>query len=131
MMISIEEARWIVRNLEATEVALTTFRKAVGDDGRARNVAAILDLRTGRVEYPSWPRDRRVLWGAANVVLAETTATRREDVEAEAVRGAKIPPSTDVLEAPVFLEAERDGLNMAAIERQLKHAYEVYGEGAA
>ncbi len=130
-MISIEKARWIVRGLEATDVALTTFRKAVGDDGRARNVAAILDLRTGRVRYQPWPRDRRVLWGASNIVLAQTTATEREDVEAEAVRRAKIPPSADVLEAPVFLAAARDGLNMADIERQLRRAYEVLGEGAA
>ena len=64
-------------------------------------------------------------------MLSQTTATRREDVEAEAKRRAEVPPSDEVIEESVVRVVARDGLNSLGIERQLRHAYEILDEGAA
>ncbi len=130
-MIDIQDSRWIASKLDAADVARLAWRASVDEYGEVCNAAAILDLRSGRVVYRSWPRDRRALWGASNVLLAVVSAARREDVEAKARRGATMPPSGEVLEEGVVRAAVSRGLDYADIEHQIRHAYEVYGEGAA
>lgn len=130
-MISVEAARWLVEHLDPAAIARQTWRaSAAGEDGRAREAAAILDLRTGRVEYRSWDRERVLLPSARRVVLATTTAARREDVEAGAARSASVPPSDEVVEEGVVRAAAREGLDLADIESQLQRAFEVRGFGA-
>ncbi|MDP9474933.1 MAG: DUF3656 domain-containing protein [Actinomycetota bacterium] len=130
-MISIEEARRIVRGLVAERIARLTWHASVGADGEAYNAAAILDLGTGKVVYHSWRRDLVPVANFSHVVLSQTSATRREDVEADARRSASVPPSDDVVEEGVAQAAAKKGLDMNDIERQLRRAYEVLGEGAA
>lgn len=130
-MITIDDARWIVRALDAASIARRTWRASLGPDGEARNSAALLDLETGHVHYRTWGRDRTPIRSARRIVLATTTATRREDVEAEARRGAKVAPSDDVIEEAEVRAAARRGLDQLGIERQLRRAYEILREGAA
>lgn len=131
-MISSEEARWIVAGLDAGDLARRVWRASQDEDGEARNAEAELLLRTGDVLVHPWGRNSTlVARPATTIVLATTTATRREDVEAEARRGTKVPPSNEVIEEGVVREARREGLDHEAIERQLRRAYEVMGEGAA
>lgn len=133
-MIPHEEARAILSHLDAGDIARRTWRAAAHEDGSACYAATVLDLRTGKIRADFWPRESILPrdWGEI-VVIGVISASRREDTEAEAARGASVPPSADVVEEGVVERARKKGLAWDNIEEQLRRSYGSHGgdQGAA
>ena len=124
-MITIEEARYILRDLDAADIVRRAWRASLDAEGESCYAAVVLDLRTARIRIDYWPPESLVLrdWGV--IVLAEITAVRRDDAEAEANRRTKVAPSADVVVEGEVERAAQEGLNWGEIEQQLRKAYQL------
>lgn len=121
-VMSIEEARYIVRWLDPGPLARKVWR-AAGDEGYA---VGALALSTHRVIVVSWPaagKPHPIDEPLVALVFCEPgqhTRTHRRLSYA-----ASVPPSEEVVEEEAVREAIREGICFERVEKRLR---EIYGE---
>lgn len=124
-MIAMDDARRILRDTTAEDVARRTWRAAAGEDDECY-VATVLDLEDGSIRANYWPTLPLLPPSHTVVVLATITAAERNALIAEAGQGTKLEPSAEDLEAEAVRYGTSQGLDWADIESQLRFAYHVH-----
>lgn len=125
-MISIEDARWIVREMGAGRLARLAFRSALaGFDSVDLRVAVVLDLTDGGVRIITWHATDRMEWPSHLISLAYADTATVEDAKRRIGTGCVVRPSMDAMEESVARAASRIGVSWRLVEAQLSRAYGV------
>ncbi len=139
-MISVEDARAIVYELDPSRVVRLAYRAAAiavrredagGEDGIPeaypyRHAAVVLDLETGRLRVLCWHETEHVELPTHYIALAYADTALVEEVERHYAEGCVHPPSREVLEECATRMAAADGIGVSwsLFEAQLRIAYD-------